>query len=93
MAGEERYQCLLPANKSGPSAQLWQGEENKQLHKWWGGLEENGKRKSPLASFTDGDTVPSFPVVCFLSNQTFFFLFRVGLVTSCPSTFSKTQQK
>lgn len=43
--------------------------------KW---AEENGKRKSALASTAEGDTVPSFPVVvCCLSSQMFFYFFRV----------------
>lgn len=52
--------------------------------KW---AEENGKRKSPLASIAHGDTVPSFPVVLFsfYSNVFFSFFFLVACVQNWVS--------
>lgn len=54
--------------------------------KW---AEENGKRKSLLPSVADGLTALRFPVMSFFGTFFQSSVFRTGLVTSCPFTFSR----
>lgn len=67
--------------------------KNQQLHKW-----RRRQRKLKVIAGerrgASGDTVPSFPAPCLaipaFSLSSFHSVFRIDLLTSCPSVFSKS---
>lgn len=84
---------MLSFNKRIEEAATGTTWKNQQLHKKWS-LQRKVKVIVGELSVAGGDTVPSFPALCLaipdFSFSSFHSVFRIGLVTSCSSVFSKS---